>query len=342
MSRPEPGSPPDGPAAEPVADGTWRVEFRAGAAFGGSTNAYLTEGEHGLVLIDAGVPGDTAAARLDAALAELDATSADIERVLLTHGHWDHCGLVPTLLDRHDTPVALHPADLALVRRGHVSVEQWDQSWDEWLDDVGAPHKPRPDLLLRARQMRGDAISVDPDALIDAQFSPRLRGGDAETIATPGHCAGHVVFREPRRRILFAGDHVLPGITPNVSCLPAGEADPLTSYLDSLGAVRDLDVAIALPGHGHPFGDLAARVDAIRDSRERRLVAIEQLVADGGPATVWALAQRYPWRMSWTAMEELTRLGALGEIFAHVTCLRTAGRLERDEAGRYHATERVA
>lgn len=335
MPRPEPGSPPDGPIAERVAPGTWRVVFRAGSTFGGSTNAYLTEADGGLVLVDAGVPGERSVARLDAALAELGATSADITRILLTHGHWDHCGLVPALRSRHDTPVALHPADLAIVQRGHVTPEGWEAAWDEWLDALGAPRDPRPELLLRAHQMRGDAIDVAPDDLIDADFRAALGGGEVETLLTPGHSAGHVVFLDRARRILFVGDHVLPAINPNVSCLPGSEPDPLTSYLASLDVVRELDVAVALPGHGEPFSRLRERVDELRASRERRLTAVAALVAEGRPSTIWELAHRYPWRTAWDAMNAITQLGALGEIYAHLTCLVTAGRIVRDDTGRY-------
>lgn len=337
MSHPEPGPPSDGPIAEPVAPGTWRIVFRAGSTFGGSTNAYLTETDGGLALVDAGVPGERSVARLDAALGELDATSADITRILLTHGHWDHCGLVPTLRARHDTPVALHPADLAIVQRGHVTPEQWGADWDAWLDACGAPREPRPELLIRAHQMRGDAIDVAPDDLIDEGFRAALRDGELETILTPGHSAGHVVFVDRRRRFVFGGDHVLPAINPNVSYLPGSEPDPLTSYVASLAAIRDLDVTVTLPGHGDPFGDLRGRVDELRAARERRLTAVQALVADGRPSTIWELARRYPWRTAWDAMNAITQLGALGEIYAHLTCLATAGRLERDAAGRYRA-----
>ncbi|MBF6619075.1 MAG: MBL fold metallo-hydrolase [Patulibacter sp.] len=337
MPHPAPGPPPDGPTAEPVAPGTWRVTFQADAAFGGSTNAYLTETDDGLALVDAGIPGDRSVAQLDGALAELGATSADVRRILLTHGHWDHCGLVPVLRARHDTPVALHAADLAIVQRGHVSSAQWDADWDRWLDELGAPEAPRPELLVRAHKMRGDAIDVAPDDLITADFRAALRDGEVETILTPGHSAGHVVFVDRGRGILFAGDHVLPTINPNVSCLPGSEPDPLTSYLRSLAAVRELDVQVALPGHGDPFGDLRDRVDALRAGRERRLAAVEALVAESRPSTVWELAQRYAWRVAWDEMNAITQLGALGETYAHLTCLRTAGRLVRDDAGRYHA-----
>lgn len=335
MSRPEPGPPADGPIAEPVAPGTWRVLFRAGATFGGSTNAYLTEAPDGLALVDAGVPGERSVARLDAALAELGATTADVTRILLTHGHWDHCGMVPTLRARHGTPVALHAADLAIVQRGHVSPEQWGADWDAWLDALGAPQPPRPELLVRAHRMRGDAIDVAPDDLITAEFRAPLLRGELETILTPGHSAGHVVFVDRERGIMLGGDHVLPEINPNVSCLPGSEADPLTSYLASLRAIRELDASVTLPGHGDPFGDLRGRVDELLAARERRLSAVEALVGDGRPSTIWELAQRYPWRTPWDAMNAITQLGALGEVYAHLTCLATAGRLERDEAGRY-------
>ena len=37
-----------------------------------------------------------------------------------------------------------------------------------------------------------------------------------EAVATPGHTRGHVVFADPAGELLFAGDHVLPRITPSI------------------------------------------------------------------------------------------------------------------------------
>jgi len=57
--------------------------------------------------------------------------------------------------------------------------------------------------------------------------------------------------------ILLAGDHVLPDITPNLSPdIFRLDYRPLKSFLESLGAIRDLPVRMVYPAHGGPFPDL--------------------------------------------------------------------------------------
>ncbi len=77
------------------------------------TNCYLLldETTHCAALID---PGDEAP-RLEALLA---GHNADLCAIFLTHGHYDHVGAVPALLQNHpDVPVYLHTEDAVAPSR---------------------------------------------------------------------------------------------------------------------------------------------------------------------------------------------------------------------------------
>jgi glyoxylase-like metal-dependent hydrolase (beta-lactamase superfamily II) len=90
-------------------------------------------------------------------------------------------------------------------------------------------------------------------------------------VATPGHSADHVCF--VLGEVGFCGDLVLgqgSAIVP-----PAAHGGSLTDYMESLRAVRGLDLALLAPGHGPWITDPAARIDeyiAHRLDRERRLL----------------------------------------------------------------------
>src|SRR5438105_299721 len=77
-------------------------------------NVYLLTGERA-VLIDAGRPTDVPRIR-----AFLQAHGIDkLALILLTHGHWDHAGGAAQLRAVTKAPIALHRADVELVRKGH-------------------------------------------------------------------------------------------------------------------------------------------------------------------------------------------------------------------------------
>ena len=56
---------------------------------------------------------------------------------------------------------------------------------------------------------------------------------------TPGHSDFHFVLHDERRRLLFAGDHLLLKITPNIG-LWTYTAPRLRRYLESLQELRAL------------------------------------------------------------------------------------------------------
>jgi len=67
-------------------------------------------------------------------------------------------------------------------------------------------------------------------------------------IETPGHTPGHMCLYESSKKVLVSGDHILGGITPNIS-LWDDDWDPLGVYLKSLEKVGLLDVELVLQGH---------------------------------------------------------------------------------------------
>jgi glyoxylase-like metal-dependent hydrolase (beta-lactamase superfamily II) len=85
--------------------------------------------------------------------------------------------------------------------------------------------------------------------------------GSARVVHAPGHADHQLVLHDGGRRILYAADHVVLGITPNVGIWPEGEPHPPARYLESLASMRDLDADLVLSGHGPVFGDLDGDLD---------------------------------------------------------------------------------
>ncbi|MBU0515545.1 MAG: MBL fold metallo-hydrolase [Proteobacteria bacterium] len=81
----------------------------------GTTKAFALKGDR-VVLVDAGNPGDEGRIlkRLGAAGIEPDQLSL----ILITHGHVDHFGAAAALKEATGAPVAVHPADADVLRRG--------------------------------------------------------------------------------------------------------------------------------------------------------------------------------------------------------------------------------
>jgi glyoxylase-like metal-dependent hydrolase (beta-lactamase superfamily II) len=145
-------------------------------------------------------------------------------------------------------------------------------------------------------------------------------------VATPGHSDDHLVFYCAEERLLICGDAVLIKITPNVGLWGWTRGNPLAQFLASLDRLAELDVALALPGHGPPITRFHERLEELRIHHAERLAAMERAVGAGATAYDVCTAV-FP-------LQELTSHQmrfAMAETLAHLEYLATQGRIEQIE-----------
>lgn len=142
------------------------------------------------------------------------------------------------------------------------------------------------------------------------------------------------MLHDGERRILYAADHVMLGITPNVGTWPETEPHPLARYLDSLASMRGLDADLVLPGHGPVFGDLDGRVDELMDHHAERLGAMRARI-EAAPESAYEVS-RSLFRGALTVHQ---RAFALAETLAHLDHLVLEGSAKAlgDETVTYEA-----
>jgi glyoxylase-like metal-dependent hydrolase (beta-lactamase superfamily II) len=239
-------------------------------AFQGSPTviaAYLLHTEDEYALIETG-PGST----IPALLAGLDALQVDPEQItalLVTHIHLDHAGAAGALLHRFPN--------------AHL-----------YAHEIGVPHLLDPSRLLASATriygemmgpLWGETVPVPPGrvtALEDGDIVTVARH-ELHTIYTPGHASHHVVFHDPERRIVFAGDVAavrLPGFEYVRPPTPPPEVD-LDLWRESIERIRALTPRTVALTHFGPYAD----VDRHLDEAERRLLewaaVVERALAAG-------------------------------------------------------------
>jgi glyoxylase-like metal-dependent hydrolase (beta-lactamase superfamily II) len=299
-------------------------------------NVYVLESEVGLTLIDGGWALDVSRRQLEQSLGSIGHHVRDITRFLVTHAHRDHY-----------TQAAAVRAEFgnAEVRVGIGEKATFDAFNAETLDAdptigritlAGAHHIAEE----WEKWFRGSAPDFDvwayPDAWIDGdqRFDVGTRTLDA--VSTPGHTQGHFVFADQAGGLLFAGDHVLPTITPSVGFELAFAPNPLHDFLSSLVKVRELPDLQVLPAHGPVTYRSHARVDELLAHHDHRLELCVQAI-DAGAVSAYDVAQVLPWTRRDRHFRELDLFNsamATLESMVHLDLLVARGVLRRaDEDG---------
>jgi hydroxyacylglutathione hydrolase len=179
-----------------------------------AVNAYLVEhtATRKAVVID---PGDDGEAILD----EVSGLGLTVEKILLTHGHFDHVGAVGLLRERTGAPVHIHPADVDRMtgarRQGMIF-------------GLSVSDPPAPDVLVE----EGSTVLFEDQEFLVAH--------------TPGHTPGCVSYIVGK--MAFVGDLIFAGSIGRTD-LPGGDHGKL------LESVRTKifplpDGTVLFPGHG--------------------------------------------------------------------------------------------
>jgi glyoxylase-like metal-dependent hydrolase (beta-lactamase superfamily II) len=305
-----------------------------------TVNAYVLEGSDGLVLVDPGWVSPDNERVAATSLAELGYRLEDIRVCLATHHHWDH--YTQAFAWRETLGVKL-----LVGENERFSIEGFDATsrfpqHSQLLARCGAEELAERLLAVTVSDDEAGTPYGPPDGwLRDGDRIP-LRNGELEAIATPGHTRGHVAYAHSSAGVLFAGDHVLPTITPSLGFEVAPETTPLRSFISSLKLLLDRPDTVLLPAHGAVGPSTHARVRDLLEHHRERLDEVNELLADGA-TTAYEVARRLPWtrhRRRLDALQLEHQLSAVMEIEAHLDVLAHLGRItihETSAARRYSA-----
>lgn len=324
--------PATGPAwyetgVETVAPGVHRIPLPLPGDGLRAVNVYAVEDGDRLTLIDAGWAIDEAFDRLEGALASLGFGFDQVVRMLITHMHRDHYTLAVRIRRLFGARVLVGIGERESLERLSQGRADGQRSW---LRHWGAEALREQ---LDALPHRDEDYAL-PDEWIAGPADIRVGDRTLRAIPTPGHTRGHLVFADLKAGVLFAGDHVLPTITPSIGLDTVRSELPLGDFLTSLRTVCRLPDLRLLPAHGPAGMGSHVRTRELRGHHERRLDATFAVVGPG-TVTAYSAAAALRWTRRNHRFEDLDTFGrllAVGETAAHLDLLVQRGRLESSDA----------
>ena len=198
-------------------------------------NAYLIEGQGGLYLVDAGMPGD----HRHILRRMQDLGRDDLNLIFITHAHIDHYGSAAALKRITGAKIAIHAADMETLADGRTELGEVRGRGRVigWI-------MPMINALFRDAAVRADLIFEDGDNL-DGY------GLHAEVIHTPGHTPGSCSLWVDGRNA-FVGDLLSTNGGAHAQRYYASNWSQIAGSLDRLGALEPKTI---YPGHGRQSMD---------------------------------------------------------------------------------------
>jgi glyoxylase-like metal-dependent hydrolase (beta-lactamase superfamily II) len=293
----------------------------------GRVNCYLVDDDP-LTLVDTGPNSGTSLTALEAALAEHGRRIEDLERIVITHQHFDHFGLLAILGDRSGAEVCALDLLAPWMARFGESTEEEDAFAEAIMLRHGIPQDMVMVLRALSRQYRAWGASATVTTLLADGGTLGFAGREWHVHHRPGHSPSDTVFHDERSGELVAGDHLIKHISSNplIARPLAGAGDgerpkALVAYIASMKATRAMDVELVLPGHGEAFGDHRSLIDERLRMHDRRARKLESLLADG-PRTAYELAQEL-----WGNVAVTQAYLTLSEVLGHMDLLVDEGRV---------------
>ena len=280
---------------------------------------------------------DEAFNELSRQLLEIGDGLENLTEILITHFHIDHVGLVPRLRGLSEAQLITSAKTTEAVR---LVTQTHESHWKNLMDMYKASGVPA--------KLVAQMLKATPSRLYQAVYdelarpSKVLKDGEKisigkysfETVWTPGHSPGHICFYASKQRLLIAGDHLLPTITPHVTQWNK-ESEALTEYLDSLEKVGKLDVDVVLPAHEEIFTNHRKRISELQE--HHRLRAMEMLSEiEKQELNAYQIASRVHWEIeyaSWDRFPVFQKFLAVGETVAHLKFLEKQGQVRKNVHG---------
>lgn len=279
----------------------------------GGTNLYLIN-EKPITLIDTGPDTEDTRVDLKAGFAAIGLKLKDVERIILTHGHVDHCGLASEFVEICNPEVLAHEQDKDTIENFGSAIEKRLEECDELINSTGVP----PMTLQVVREFLDFLETLTKPCEVTRTLKDKdkieFESGAFDVLYTPGHSSGSISFQSGDS--IFSGDALL---VENSPCSVFGGADKksvgLDDFLESMKKLSNVGAKRAYPGHGEPFEDVGEKIKGMQNAYEARKATILDYLGKE-ELTAFELMNRVFGIMS---IEQV--LMGLGEILGHLEIL---------------------
>jgi glyoxylase-like metal-dependent hydrolase (beta-lactamase superfamily II) len=296
-------------------------------------NVYLIEGTQGNLLIDTGFDTPEAFGALRDALKFSGFGFKDITVIAATHIHPDHYGMVDKLKQLSGARVALSDIEARFLDSRYGKTDSLLEEVKKLLAFNGVPESDLTELAESSLAIKQFVGVVKPDIILKDGDKITVAASEFKVILTPGHSPGHICLYEPKRKLFFSGDHLLPDIFPHVGFHPQSGANPLADFFKSLDALAELEVSFIFPGHGSVFSGFSLRLGELHYYHEQRQRTIMRII-ESDNKSAYQIATEIPWMpagdsVPFNKLSAFDKRLAVMETLAQLKLLMSEGKAQK-------------
>ncbi|PSL43591.1 glyoxylase-like metal-dependent hydrolase (beta-lactamase superfamily II) [Salsuginibacillus halophilus] len=296
----------------------------------GPVHVWFIEG-YSLTLVDTGPATPEAERVLKEELQALGYQLQDIDTVVLTHHHPDHCGLAHLFQDTAE--IAAHPKAAPWVEKETDFIEHMRQFFRRFYHAHALPAQ----LVEAVTREQEYLLNMTPSVTVD-QFlvhgSKLTSSPEWQVIETPGHAQNHISLYRADDGGFIGGDHLLLDTSSNAIIEPPHlpeETRPKTllEYRSSLKACAALNISMVYPGHGPVFYDAAKLIEQRLIEQEERGKELVRRLQTYGEQSAFELCEAL-----FPNVHKKQPALTMSEIVGHLDMLEAAGeigRVQRDD-----------
>ena len=265
--------------SESIATGQKLYTFVVPTPFSvGPVNVYLIKGES-LTLVDVGPKTLEAKDYLGFELKQLGYSFHDIEQVVLTHHHPDHCGL---LNEFERASIVGHPKNEPWISKNEVFFHQMIDFFIDFYHGHGVEEalieNVKKELLFLMKFSCERSLTKE---LYDGDEIDGLPGW--RVVETLGHAQSHISLHYAKKAMLIAGDHIIQDVSTNaiIEAPYDGQSrrpKTLLQYCQSLQEIKNLQLQKVFSGHGRVIHQVNDLIDLRLKGHEERASVIMKIL----------------------------------------------------------------
>lgn len=248
----------------------------------GSINCYVYQNGEDFTLIDAGIKNDEFEQFFFQRLKDYNIKITQITRIILTHFHNDHIGVVNPITKEYPVPVYASEIAIPRLKCEDDYLQQKLTFYYGLYEQYGVPEFAQERMAKMENTLHNKEHVMIYPPILKLEEGQEIAG--LRVIAAPGHSPDSICLFDEETGWLFAGDFLLATGMTNalIDHDDSGNVtNPISQYIDSIEKTKAYNVRTVFAGHKEIYENLNEVMEKSLSKIEYKLQKAVSKISEG-------------------------------------------------------------